>query len=240
MNAQPTTLHSATADLGGSPGRLAVLGAVVRRLVPNLVEATLVPTALLTVSLLVMGSTPSFLIALAWAYISVIRRLVRRRPVPALLVMASIGITVRTVFAIASGSTFVYFAQPVGAKVVLSAAFVASVLVGRPVIGRFALDFCSMTPELHARPGIVGLYRRLTYLWAGVNLASAAVTVLLLLTVPVAAYVPARTVAGWLLTVAGVIVTVFSSVRVASAEGLLATIAPDGSLSARCRGVAGQ
>jgi hypothetical protein len=170
----------------GNPTKLSVLRAVARRLVPHLVEATLVPT-------------------------------------------------IRTLFALASGSTFVYFMQPVLGKFALSGVFLLSVAQGRPLIGRFARDFCTMPADIEARAGIVRLYRHLTYLWAGVNLAAAAVSLLLLLTLPVTAFVAIKPFVGWLITSAGITLTVAASVQVARRECLLAAISPNGALSARCR-----
>ena len=55
----------------------------------------------------------------------------------------------------------------------------ASVVIGRPLIARFADDFCPLTPDVQCRPAIVQLYRRLTYLWAGVNAITAATSLTL-------------------------------------------------------------
>ena len=152
------------------------------------------------------------------------------------MLLASVGITARTVLALASGSTFVYFAQPVLGKVALSAILIVSVLSGRPLVTRFAHDFCLMAPEIDSRPAIVKLYRRLTYLWVVVNLAAAGVTVTLLLTTPARVFVAVTPVAGTILTAAGVALTVSASVRTARSEGLFATVSADGRLSARHNG----
>ena len=91
---------------------------------------------------------------------------------PGLLVLASLGITVRTVIYLFSNNSFVYFVQPILRTVVTSAVFALSVLVGRPLIARFAADFCPLEPEVQDRPAIQRLFRRLTYLWAAVNAAA--------------------------------------------------------------------
>ncbi len=56
----------------------------------------------------------------------------------------------------------------------LSVAFLASLWVGQPIIGRLAHDFCPLSPEIASRPSIKLPVRRLTVLWAGVHLLSAA------------------------------------------------------------------
>lgn len=219
----------------GTPSKLRVLVAVLRRLAPDVIEASLIPTALFALALLTFGPITAYGAALGWSYLAIGRRLYVRRRVPTLILLASVGITARTALALASGSTFVYFAQPVLGKVALSAVLVASVITGRPLVSRFAHDFCRMSPEIDVRPGIVRLYRRLTFLWVAVNLGAAAMTVTLLLTTRTSIFVTVTPVAGAILTALGVGLTVSASVRTARVEGLFATVSPEGRLTARFR-----
>ena len=229
----PTTIEAGP-ELGWKlhPGRLSVIGAVVRRLVPYLVEATFVPLVLFYVFLVSVDLTAAFLAAAGWSYAAVARRLVGRRPVPALLVLSCLGITLRTALYLCSGNTFVYFVQPILRTALTAFVLGASVMIGRPLIARFASDFCPLTPDVQVRPAIVGLFRRLTYLWAGVNLIAAAVSLTLLLTVPTAVFVGTTTLAAWALTCTGVVLTVADAVRTARSEGLATAIGPNGSLRA--------
>jgi hypothetical protein len=100
------------------------------------------------------------------------------------------------------------------------------------LIARFARDFCHLEPELEGTPGMVSLYRRLTYLWAGVNFLAAGATLTLLCTLPVNAFLAARPFTAWLITGTGVVLTVSAAVRFARREGLLAAVGPDGTLTA--------
>ena len=116
--------------------------------------------------------------------------------------------------------------------VATAAVFALSVRVGRPLIARFAGDFCPLTPDLQSRAAVVCLFRRLTYLWAGVNAVAAATTLTLLLTVPVAVFVVTATVSAWIITCSGVVLTVSDAVRTATHEGLRTAIGPNGRLHA--------
>ena len=218
----------------GTPSKLRVLSAVLRRLAPDLIEASVIPTALFTVTFLTVGTFAAYVVALAWSYVAIGRRVFTGRPVPTLIFLASIGITARTGLALASGSTFVYFAQPVLGKLALSATLLASIVTGRPLVTRFAHEFCRMSPEIDTRPAIVQLYRRLTYLWVVVNLAAAAVTVTLLLTTQASVFVTVKPLAVGTLTALGVGLTVSASVQAARSEGLFAMVSADGKLSAGC------
>ncbi len=229
-----TTLDQAQADPAWRlhPSKLSVVRAVTRRLVPYLIEATLIPTVLFYVSLLLFGLKWAFVAALGWTYAAVARRIVGRRPIPALLLLACLGITVRTVVYLMSGNAFVYFMQPILRTVGTASVFAMSVVIGRPLIARFAGDFCPLTPDVQDRPAIVQLFRRLTYLWAGVNLAAALVTFTLLISVPTPVFVGTATVAAWIITCTGVVLTVSDAVRTARAEGLATAVAPNGALRA--------
>ncbi|HWC68371.1 MAG TPA: VC0807 family protein [Acidimicrobiales bacterium] len=214
------------------PSKLSVVAAVTRRLVPYLIEATLIPTLLFYAFFITLDLRWAFFAALVWCYTAVARRMVGRRPVPGLLVLGCLGITVRTVVFLLSGNAFVYFVQPILRTLVTAATFGLSVVIGQPLIARFAADFCPLSPDVRARPAIEQLFRRLTYLWAGVNALAAAVSLTLLLTVPTAIFVGTTTVAAWAITCTGVVLTVSESVRTARSEGLATAIAPGGALHA--------
>ena len=83
---------------------------------------------------------------------------------------------------------------------------------------------------------MVRLFRRLTYLWAGVNATAAATSLTLLLTVPLAVFVGTATVAAWIITGSGVVLTVSDAVRTARSEGLHTAVAPNGRLHAYVAG----
>jgi intracellular septation protein A len=202
--------------------KLSVFGAVVRRSGPHLIEASLIPTALFYCCLVLAGLGAALAAALVWLYAAVLSRLVRRRPVPPLLVLGAIGITVRTTVAVASGSTFFYFAQPVLSSVVMGCVFMVSVVVGRPMVERLALEFWPLTPEMLERPAVIRLLRGLTFLWAAVNLAIGATNLTLLVYLPLAAYVAVKQIASLVITGAGIALTIDLSIRTARREGFVA------------------
>ena len=218
------------------PSKLSVVWAVARRMVPYLIEATIIPTLLFYTFLVTFDLKWAILAALGWTYTAVGRRIVSGDRVPGLLVLATVGITVRTMVFLFNESHFVYFFQPIMRTVATAACFAVSVLIGRPLIARFAGDFCPLAPDVLLRPAIVDLFRRLTYLWAGVNALAAAVTLTLLLTVPVAVFVGTAAVAAWCITCSGVVLTVSDSVRTARREGLATAVAPNGTLHAYVAG----
>jgi hypothetical protein len=200
-----------------------LLNAVARRGLPNLIEATVIPAAMFFVVVRTINAPVAMAVVLVWAFVAILRRLVTATPVPVILMLATLGLTVRTLVGVASGSTFAYFIQPVATTVALAAVFLGSVLLGRPVIARLAHDFCPITPEVAARPAVLRLFGGLTVLWAGVHLVTAGITFGLLVTMPVATFVAFKTLACLAVTVGAIVVTILWALRVVRSERLVFT-----------------
>ena len=199
--------------------RSSVFATVVRRAGPRVVEASLVPSALFYGMLVGVGLGAAFVAACTWVYGTVALRVVRRRPVPGLVVLAAVGISVKTTLAVWSGSTFVYFAQPVLASAVTATLFLGSCWTVRPMVARMACDFWPLTADMLGRPRVVRLFRHLTLWWALVNFTIGAATFVLLVTLPVATFVVVRQGVSLALMTLGVAVTIHFAVGVAHREG---------------------
>ncbi len=201
--------------------RIPVLKVLGRRSLPHVLEATLAPAILFYVSFITVGSIFAMIAVFAWTGIALGRRIVRGTRIPAILWLATIGLTVRTAVGLVSGSTFFYFAQPIATTVVLAGVFIGSLFWGRPVIAWMAHDFCPISPEIANRPRIVRLFFGLTILWAGVHLATAATTLGMLISLPVATFVLLKTIACLCITLMAIVFTVSWSIQTARAEDLV-------------------
>jgi hypothetical protein len=176
-----------------------------RRAAPQVIEATLVPLALFYAFLAALGPTGAICSALGWNYLALLRRLWRRERLPGLLVIASLGITARSVVAFASGSSlFVYFLQPSLATVLVGAAFLLSVPLGKPLAEKLAHDFVPLPAAFLSMPKVQRLFVRISLLWALVSLVNAAGTIALLVNVPIATYLAAKTGLSTGLTLGGI------------------------------------
>jgi hypothetical protein len=194
---------------------------VARRSVPRLVEATIIPAILFYTCLTMFSFGAALAAALCWSYGALACRRILRRPIPPILMLAVLALTLRTIVAVASGSAFIYFLQPILGTTVVAGVFLFSIVSGRPLVGRMAIDFCPIAPEVAARPGVVRLFTGLTALWAGVNLASAATTFALLVTLPLAPFLITKTITSLTITIGGIVLTVCWSLRTAHREGLV-------------------
>ena len=198
-----------------------VLAGLARRSLPHLLEATLIPTLLFYVLLVTVDAPAAMVGVLCWTFVAVARRVARGRAIPAILLLATLGLSVRTGIALVSGSTFAYFVQPIATTVVLAGVFAGSVLVGRPLVARFASDFCHFAPEIGDRPRVVRLFRGLTLLWAGVHVVTSVATFGLLVSLPTSTYILLKTIACLAITVTAIVLTVSCAIRTARSENLV-------------------
>lgn len=210
-----------TTSTAAAPHGLHLRDVVLRHVIPRVVEATLIPTAIFYVVWHFVGIWPALFAALAWAVGLIARRVATKRPVPGLLVIALLGLTTRTFVSMWTGSTFLYFLQPVIGTTVVAITFLGSVVIGRPLVNRLAADFCPLSEEAANRKGVLRLFRQLTLFWAAVLLTHAIVGLTLLLTVSVNTFVTVKSLEGPGVTVAAVIATIIWSAKVARREGLI-------------------
>jgi intracellular septation protein A len=132
----------------------------------------LVPLVLFYAALWALGPTGAICAALAWNYLALLRRIWRRERLPGVLLIATLGLTARSVLALASGnSLFVYFLQPSLATALLGGAFLLSVPLGRPLAEKLAHDFVPLPAWFVTRPRVHKLFVRISLLWALVSLS---------------------------------------------------------------------
>jgi hypothetical protein len=193
---------------------------VTRHVIPRVVEATVVPSAIFFVVWHFAGPWSALLSALGYAGALIARRIARSRPVPTLVLVAMLGLTARTIASLGTGSTFIYFLQPIFGTAAISLAFFGSVVIGRPLVNKVAMQFCPMRESDAARHGVQRLFRGLTLFWGGVLMTNAIATLVLLLTLSSNAFVLAKTFLNPGLTIIAVTLTIYWSVRVARREGL--------------------
>ena len=198
------------------------LRAVIRHLALNLLVATIVPSVLFYVCMVAADLWAALVVALMWCYATMAWRIRTGRPTSALLWLTVAGLTGKTILALATGSTFVYFVQPAIGDAAVAVIFLVSLATARPAVARLAAEFYPMTSDVAARPRVQLLFTRLTLLWAGICAAKAGATLWLLHSLSVTTFVAARMVYTPSVALLGAAVTVLLATRVARREGLLA------------------
>jgi hypothetical protein len=135
--------------------------------------------------------------------------------------LTALVMTGRTVVALVTDSTYLYFLQPVISDGLIGAAFIATLATARPMVARLAGDFYPMDEELHGRPRIRRLFWSLTLMWALLCFGKATATLWLLESQSLETFVLVKSVSVLLLNGLAVAATIGAATLVAHREGLL-------------------
>lgn len=186
----------------------------------QVLEGTLVPALVFWSVLHLSGLVWALLAALGWCYLAIVRRWVRGAALPAVLVVGALLLTTRTGIALAFHSTFVYLLTPTLNAFVLAVAFAGSAVLRRPLTERFARDFVGLPPHVTALVKVQCVLRRLSMVWALVNVINGAVALQLLVADRYDAVLLARSILTPVLSAAAVACCVLMGRRALRAEGI--------------------
>ena len=186
----------------------------------QVIEGTLIPALIFWSMLHLSGLVWALFAALAWCYLAIARRWVRGTALPTVLVLAALLFTTRTGVALAFHSTFIYLLTPTINAFVLAAAFAGSALLRRPLTERFARDFVGLPAHVTALVKVQRALRRLSLVWALVNIVNGAVALQLLVADHYDAVMLARSVMTPVLSACAVGCCVLMGRRALHAEGI--------------------
>ncbi|MDI6908698.1 VC0807 family protein [Nocardioides sp.] len=212
-----TTLTECDAPANDRP----TLRAVVRRLGVSLLVACAVPATVFYACLRLEGVWVAIFAALTWSYGAIAWRALTGRRTSGLLILTAVVMTGRTLIALLTDSTYLYFLQPIISDGLIGVTFLATLATARPMVARLAGDFYPMDEELHGRPAIRRLFRYLTLGWALLCLGKATMTLWLLQSQSLETFVLVKSVSVLLLNGLAVAATVGAAALVARREGLL-------------------
>jgi intracellular septation protein A len=194
---------------------------VIARVAVSLGTAVVAPALLFAAMLAIFDLPAAVTAALVWMVGAISWRWATRRPVSGLLLMTVGILALKTAFTLATGNTFIYFAQPVAVDLTVAGIFLGSLWSATPVVARLAPEFYPMDAEVAARPEVRAHFRRLTFMWGLVILAKGCITLWLLEILSTVNFVLIKSGAIIALTLTAALVTVAWSVVVGRREGLL-------------------
>jgi hypothetical protein len=183
------------------------LRTLARHAVPRVLEGTVVPLVVFLVTLRLLGVWGAMTAGLVWGYGLIGLKLALGRRIPGILLIGTATLTARTVLALASGSTFVYFLQPTLGTAAVAAAFLLSALLNKPLAGRLADDFCPIPADVRAHAAVARFFRQISLLWAFIQGLNVTVTLWLLFTQSVGTYMLAKTATSMTLTVSAIVIS---------------------------------
>ncbi len=170
------------------------LGGQLRHSIRHLVEGVLVPLGLFYLLLTLTGMTGGLFAALGWGLAALGWRLVWRSPVPAVLLLTTGMLAVRTVIGYFTGSVFLYFLQPTLQNFLIAFVLLVSLPFNRPLIAKLADDFCAFPTVLTNNASVQRFFRRVSLLWACVFIANGGATLWALVRIPLGGFLLVATV----------------------------------------------
>lgn len=199
---------------------LPALGALLRQGAKHLLEGTVVPLGLFYLLLTLVGLDGGLIAALSWSLLALIRRVVLRQPIPAVLLLTTGLLVARTVLGLVTGSVFLYFLQPTLQNFLIAFVLVASLPFGRPFIAKLADDFCAFPTAFSEHPSVVQIFRRLSLLWAVVFLTNGVTTLWILAKESVGNFLLVSTAGSWTVVGAAIVISLLWFRRVLRGEGI--------------------
>lgn len=183
-----------TAPHEGAHGfELPRLKALIWHGLPRFVEGAIAPVAVFYAAFAIFGLTGALIAAVTWVYGGIAWRLVRRQPVPGVLLLAAVGVTVRAALSAATGSAVVYFLQPTLGTVIVSISFLASVPLQRPLAKKLAADMVPFPEGFLRHERVHQFFLRISLLWAFVFALNASISLWMLFHESISTYLWVRT-----------------------------------------------
>jgi Protein of unknown function (DUF3159) len=175
------------------PFEIPRLTALATHALPRVIEGTIAPVVVFYAGLYFLGLDGALIAAVAWVYGGIGYRLVRRRKVPGLMMLAALGVTARAVVAAATGNAVIYFLQPTLGTMFVAMAFLGSVSLRRPLAAKVATDLLPMPEAFLAHRRVRQFFLRISLLWSLVFAMNAGLSLWLLFSQSIGTFLWIRT-----------------------------------------------
>ncbi|GAA2206339.1 hypothetical protein GCM10009850_017970 [Nonomuraea monospora] len=161
------------------PVTLPRLTALARQAAPRLLEGVVAPLAVFYLAMVALGFQWALALTVAWVYLGVAWRLVKRVKVPATMYLAAFAITIRAIVAFWTGTWMWFFIQPEMGTICISMAFLASVRLNKPLVQKLTLDYIHLPSAVLKHERVRRFFARITLLWAFVLLMNSTLSIFL-------------------------------------------------------------
>ncbi|WP_066940955.1 VC0807 family protein [Microtetraspora fusca] len=190
------------------------LPSLLRQAVPMLIEGVFAPLAVFYAALTLIGFNGALCAALAWVYLGMLWRVVRRTRVPGTMTLTAVALTAQAALGFWTGSAVVYLIQPEVGTICLGLVLLASLRLRRPLMAKLAQDFVHLPTFVLKHERVRQFFVRVTLLWAFVLIANSAGNIWLLLNESIGSFLLLRTVAMVAVTALAIGVSVWGFRRV--------------------------
>jgi hypothetical protein len=169
----------------------------------SLTESIGLPVAALALAAWLWGRNAGLVAGVAVVWITVAVRKIRAEPVPSLLVISTIVLTLQTAVAVGTGELWIFLLHFPIANLALCILFARTARGANPIVARLAAEVVSLRQPSTYNAGLHRFFQDATWLWAGIFLLLAVCLAALLATQPTAMFLLLSTVATVALIVAG-------------------------------------
>lgn len=169
------------------------LSELLRHALPRFVEGVIAPVAVFYAALVLLGLTGALVTAVAWVYGGIAWRYFRGHPVPGMLLLAAVGVTVRAGLAAVTGSAVVYFLQPTLGTLLVGMGFLASVPLRRPLAQKIATDMVPFPEAFLRHERVRRFFLRISLLWSMVLFTNVSISLWMLFHQSIGTYLWLRT-----------------------------------------------
>lgn len=169
------------------------LTALLRHALPPFLEGVVAPVAVFYAALVLLGLNGALAAAVGWVYAGILWRVLRRRPISGMLLLAALGVTVRAALTAVTGNAVVYFLQPTLGTLLVSMTFLASVPLRRPLAQKLATDMVPLPEAFLAHVRVRQFFLRISLLWSLVFMVNAVISLWMLFHESINTYLVVRT-----------------------------------------------
>lgn len=198
-----TTLDGATTDV-----HLPRLRALARHAAPGLGESSVAPLVLSTLTMRFAGVVAGLVAAMVWTGLAIFRRRLLGRAIPGLMALGALGGIARVGAALILRNPALVLVQPLVTTAATGIGFCATARGERPLPMRLVGDLFPLPADFTDAAWVRRFFARLAVLWGLNILGQVAISAVLLSRMDTATYLVARAVIGWVLTGAGVGVSI--------------------------------
>lgn len=177
---------------------------IVKRVFTTLALVSALPMIVFYTAYSLFGLRAAALATVSLYYGVLLLKVLRHKPILAAALLTAGLLSIRTVIMYVTGSSFIYFLQPVAGTVVVATVIAASALAGRPILDRLAHEFCPFPAELSTYLREQRFFARLSAVWSVAYFINAVGTIWLLRTMSVGKFVAVKSVLGPGMTVMAV------------------------------------
>ena len=150
----------------------------------NLSESVGLPVAAYVAAAWLDGRHAGLVAGLAAIWLTVVIRKLATRPVPSLLTISAVVLTVQTAVVLATGELWLFLLQFPLANLCLCVLFARTASGPDPLVARLAAEVVALRQPSTHHPGLHRFFQGATWLWAGIFLLLTAGLAVLMVTEP--------------------------------------------------------